>query len=261
MIQTIDDLRPGSPALADLNAAEIDKPMITVFGSEQSPVHWRWLNNVVIEENRPSFLPLNTTADGSGSLQNNMAALEDLERDLADLTQALGVAFSFSPFLWSQAAKSFHASNQLTQGANWLQTSESNWNELTGANDDFEPVEVVLNTGILTDECAQGIEDGGWGWYYAELTCEEQIACWVPATVSTFIPVMGVSDGLVHQLTAQLPGACVLSNVGLNLPGVNHQELVNHLAMTIVYDSILDGEINDQNTTCSTAVKEFFRTI
>ncbi len=71
----------------------------------------------------------------------------------------------------------------------------------------------------------------------------------------------GVSDGIAHQFAAQIPGQCVLSNVGSG-QGVNHQELVNHPAMTSIYDSIMDGDfsLTPQNN-CDTDTRNYFKSL
>jgi len=185
---TINDLQPNSTAINNLNDFQSTKRIINVFGSENSPVHWRWLSSVLkpidnsfitTPESRPAFLPLNSTEESPDALHNQILGIQELEGDLANLTAALGVAFVINPFTFHKAPAAFFTSAQWTQGENWLENSEAGWNDLIGATDDFVTFEVI-ETLQMTEPCQEMLLDADFGypWFYETLTCEERECEW-----------------------------------------------------------------------------------
>jgi hypothetical protein len=117
----------------------------------------------------------------------------------------------------------------------WLDDSQTIWNNLIGATRD--ELVSVDNRGSMTPMCRQGIDDParGWPWYWQVLTQEERQRCWINEITQVRVRVQEESDGVLHKTTQQF-GNVLPSNQVFEARGANHEELLNHTAVTQAYN-------------------------
>lgn len=236
----------GSAELATINGFNSTKPLVTLWGNEQSPVHWRFLSSL-----QPANRPVNINPDPIAytdmdvQFVNTMNTLQTIEGTIA--------AVSFSASLinliyWNfyQAAAWAYVGVQWAEGATWIMNSESGWNELTGSNGWVTlPVEVddifVCNTEIR--DLLRDWKDGFITFAQFEAAVDaltNDPNCYESGTIMSTVPINGESDGLVNQYTAAVSLNC---HTELEIEEANHQELVNHPSARNVFDGIFDHTI------------------
>ncbi len=223
---------------------------VTMYGVEESPVHWRLLSNALLNK----VPDLSFEEEGDQELVNIMNIAHDIEfyASIALGATAIGltVAGFWNPWLWYYAAGYAYASYELYGGAKWLEQSEGIWNVITGAaRTESYIVTTTMGCGDVTDpvermSCMQECLFTG------NPNCD--ITQEVSYTFTSF--VNEASDGLVVASKTGLNGAAAVE-----LQRVNHFETRNHQSTTNGFRRILfDG--SNKNSDNGIRIPDFFTT-
>ncbi|MCA9974086.1 MAG: hypothetical protein KC425_27930, partial [Anaerolineales bacterium] len=241
---TIGDMSVGSTELANINSFPSTKHIVTLWGNEQSPVHWRFLSSL-----QPANRPVNINPvpslyiDRDVQFVNTMNTLHGVETTMGIISHSYGLLHLL---FWNfyQAGNWFYIRDQWMQGADWIENSESGWNELTGSNGWVTlPVEVddvfVCNAEML--ELLRDWKDDIITFEQFEAATEALLNdpnCYETGTIMSAFPVNGESDGLVNSLTARVTA----NTCHLKVENANHQELVNHPSAYDAFEVIFKKE-------------------
>lgn len=266
---SIQDLRPGNNTLKALNNFESDMPRVFLYGNEQSPVHWRWIQSAT-GGSKPNELPFGEVDD-----EGIKTVAQATENVLAVAAGVGAVATVVSAIYggFGKAAKAANLTHKLNRGRKWLKNSESAWNDLIGSSGQAAFGTAMVNQYIGDTQVFQNLINSGIGLDDPILETiffgnglntnpnQEPNGSYNPINdpdnyqyveVPVWLPVNGQSDGLVPIYSAQLhPNEC-----RLEIMNANHQELVNHPNATIRYEEVLNGAMTD----CNSTLNAFFQT-
>ena len=257
------DLKLGSSIINNLNALNTTTPKIGIYGVEQSPVHWRQIGSI-FEGDQPWTLPLNVT--GGERLKNTMQTVRDVSQVTEVLlwtsgvvNTTLAVVYGFS-LNWLGAAMhgyiavmSYIAAGNVLSFKNWLDNSESTYNQIIGAGGFFTEKEFRL-------EFTQGCEDQinnlysmlddrtresmrNYGNVLSQIRALRQSpTCYENVLRDVSYPINNESDGLFNAGTQRIPEDPDDRLKVINLPvsGVNHAEFFNHPNMTKRFRNIFE---------------------
>ncbi|PQJ76760.1 lipase family protein [Polaribacter glomeratus] len=207
---TNNDLKVGSPTIDAINDYDSNLPRISIWGEENSPVHWRMISSNLYG-NDTKFVNMVNTARG---LYNGFYVYN------TSLAVVTGVAGFWNPFAWGFTATYIYRATQWKKGRNWIDDSENIWSSLIKTTR-TEPQTYWVNTWI---PCA----------YPPRIEVElrsvkrtPDIDCgewkWVQRTRN--ISVNYPSDGLLPQYTQELQG--IPAGNRYKVSGANHLEVRN----------------------------------
>jgi len=115
------DLKRGSEIIDEINNYTNDNnhdiPRISVWGEENSPVHWRLLTTA------GNFNVMHAAEVGRG-IYETFHILNKI------LGYSCAVGGFWNPWCWAASAASFYKARQWKKGRNWFDNSESIWNGL-----------------------------------------------------------------------------------------------------------------------------------
>ena len=211
---SVRDLQVGSPYMQQATRLQVNVPNISLFGNENSPVHYRLASSFFLESDE--VLP---------------KALRDA-RGVYNTFYIKNVALYLSPInVWK--ASGWKA------GRDFLDKSEKEWNSLIGATR-TESITSCYNTFT----CA-------YDWYYPNCTngnyqsaCDN---CWRNVCEPVTRVYNEVSDGLLNASTQKGESSlAILSNwnadKSFEVIGANHNEYNNHPNAVNRYGLIFQGQ-------------------
>jgi pimeloyl-ACP methyl ester carboxylesterase len=218
----INDLRIGGGISTDMNANPTNLPKISIFGNEESPVHW---NMATTSVNRSGVIPL---------IPVDLAVAADIAEDvyytmyLVDMvagSTAIVMGF-WNPWVWLIAAIGFWQADQWKQGYDWLCDSERIWNVLIGSN-------------VATNQC---ITYQAYICYYPS----NSSSCWQTRTSCFNSQLNGKSDGFIAANSQTGFNSTSWAGVPkIEALGVNHWEEVdaNNSVMQSKFAEIFDNPL------------------
>jgi hypothetical protein len=217
--QTFTDLTASGSYVNALNNYSSTIPRISVYGSENSPVHWRVAS---------SFASDRETDRTYVDIARNAEAVYEIFTLLnASQTILSGISCIFHPVSCFLAVSHAHRAIQWNKGRVWLNQSENMWLALINCNEFSSTVEHITITSIVHHECEQ-YEPGSHDWMVClyqycdgdiNSGCVEEIELPYVATIGKR------SDGLVSGAT-QI-GNYVTEDYRYEALGVNHAEETN----------------------------------
>jgi hypothetical protein len=213
-----DDMAVGSPFLTTLNANAPTVPTISIWGNENSPVHWRLLS---------SFSTDNSNDTKYVEIANLMRNIYN-GFYISHLTQAIvGGIFGFwNPAAWAAAVLNGWQAAQWHKGKKWFDRSEGIWNGLTGCTATEMGITITYTTSAYWSFCSS-FSTGSEEWQECvDFNCPNGIAnCLEEVTYTQTVIVNDKSDGLLCDQT-QLVGGLASGNI-YEARGVNHSEETN----------------------------------
>jgi hypothetical protein len=225
---------------------------VCFMGNENGPVHWRLFSSFI---NTPND---GTLHDGSHdqigvNLMNNV---EDFELVTGITASVLAFGCLFDPGTWVLVPPLSNMGFQFIDGFNWLQQSESQYNNLIGSFGTFNELQTINvfdcygQRGSLESQYQSG-QISMTSYFmqvsalYSNPNCSHQITIPVP------VPLNGQSDGVVPLESQRLKDAA-----NFVLDGVNHFELRDHPKVTVQYNQLFSGNL----VLTSSAAQQFFVT-
>lgn len=205
------DLKVGSPTINAINNYNTNLPRISIWGEENSPVHWRMISSDLYG-NDTQFVNMVNSVRG---VYNGFYIYN------TSLAVVTGVVGFWNPFAWGKTALYGYRATQWKKGRNWIDDSENIWSSLikttrrepqtywtaTWVNCEYPPImphKASLGGPIVNQE-----DCGEWKWIQR----------------TRYISVNYPSDGLLPQYTQELQGIPVGNRYKVN--GANHLEVRN----------------------------------
>jgi hypothetical protein len=198
----ITDLQIGGGVAIDMNANPTNLPKVSIFGNEESPVHWNLATTTADIRIFGHQVDLAVTADFAEDVYYAMFIV-----DIVVGSTLIAVGF-WNPFAWFAAAIAFWQADQWKQGYDWLCDSERIWNVLIGSS-------------VAASQC---ITYQAYICYYPSTSS----SCWQTRTNCFTSQLNGKSDGFIAA-TSQT-GFNSTSWVGVpqvEALGVNHFEEID----------------------------------
>jgi hypothetical protein len=213
---SVNDLQLGGGITGDMNANPTNLPKVSIFGNEESPVHWN----------------IATTAANQAGINIDMAVAADIAEDvyytffIVDIVEgSLAIAFGFwNPWAWLIAAIKFWQADQWKQGYDWFVDSERIWNVLIGSN-------------VVANQC---ITYQAYICYYPS----NSSSCWQTRTTCFLSQLTGQSDGFIAANSQTGFGSTSWAGVpNVEALGVNHLEEIdaNNGVMKSKFEQIFDS--------------------
>lgn len=199
------DLSVGSSTIEKINNYNTNLPRISIWGEENSPVHWRMISSNLYG-NDTKFV--NIVKKGRG-IYNGFYTYN------TSLAVATGVFGFWNPFSWGFTALYGYRATQWKKGRNWIDDSENIWSSLIKTT----RIEKKTYYSAVWNPCEYpprndvkiGVAD----------ECEE----WTWIKYTRNISVNYPSDGLLPQYTQELQG--IYSGNKYKVEGANHLEVRN----------------------------------
>ncbi|MEO1263384.1 MAG: hypothetical protein AAFZ15_31530 [Bacteroidota bacterium] len=213
-----DDMVVGSPFLGTLNGAAPNVPAISIWGNENSPVHWRLLSSFDTDNaNDTKYVEI---ANLMRNIYNGFYILH--------LSKAIvgGFLGFINPAIWAAAAVHAWQASQWHKGKKWFDNSESIWNGLTGCVATEMDITITYTTSAYWSFCSC-FSTGSQDWIdCVDFHCPNGISnCLEEVSYTQTIIVNDKSDGLLCDQT-QLIGGLASGDV-YEAKGVNHNEETN----------------------------------
>lgn len=207
------DLRVGSPRMNAINNANTGTPRISIFGNENSPVHWRLLSS--LNSNNANDTDFVVVANLFRGIYNAMFILRTSQAVVS------GIFGFFNPSAWFLTALRSWQAIQWKKGRDWLDDSEEIWEGLIGC---IHP-ETVTTTQWF-NMCDPLTTDPMWLQYCQSIYCPNMPwDCWQQTTTTTTIMVNETTDGLFCEDAQIIDGTG--SMFRYEARGVNHNEETN----------------------------------
>ena len=220
---TINDIGVGGSGIEqDKNASPTNTPKISIWGNENSPIHW----NLIASQ----------TGENVPGIANDLSTVYEV---------AFFVHIGIAAWNWWNPAGwwSAYAAYEWYGGWQWIANdSERIWNNLIGS--DLVATQCyTYDTQFCTypdDRC----DDTPSNWQYCQLIC-------TPGTASTCVQVHnnGISDAFIPATSQRGNGSDSWRNgntaiIQRQAPGVNHQEEVdpNNTEMQVRFNEIFLGQ-------------------
>jgi hypothetical protein len=218
----VTDLQLGGGITTDMNANPTNLPKVSIFGNEESPVHW----NIATTTAKQAGIQI-------GGQDIDLAVAADIAEDVyytfyvVDMVEgSLAVAFGFwNPWAWLFAAIKFWQADQWKQGYDWFVDSERIWNVLIGSN-------------VAANQC----------FTYQAYICyypSNSSSCWQTRTSCNTSQLTGKSDGFIAANSQTGFGSTSWAGVpNVEALGVNHFEEIdaNNAVMQTKFAQIFDSQ-------------------
>jgi hypothetical protein len=227
-VNIVNDIKVGGSAVEqDKNTTPTTTPKISIWGNENTPIHWNILAS--------------STGENVESIANTLSTVYEVA---FFVNLGIGAAFWYSPYGWW----AFYTSYQWYNGWQWISNdSERVWNNLIGSD--------MVGTQCYTYQSSfciypdERCDDTPQNWQYCQVSC-------FPATGNTCVQVHnnGISDAFIPAVSQRGEGSNSwrIKNSGnstsvdvekIEAPGVNHQEEVdaNNTVMRDVFRDIFFG--------------------
>lgn len=207
------DLKVGSPTINAINNYNTNLPRISIWGEENSPVHWRMISSSIYG-NDTKFVNIVNTARG---VYNGFYVYN------TSLAVVSGIFGFWNPFSWGATALYGYRATQWKKGRNWIDDSENIWSSLIKTTRresrtywviSWEPCEYPPLREMFKRPSNTANR-------FPEENCGE--LKWTQRT--RYISVNYPSDGLLPQYTQELQG--IPSGNKYKVNGANHLEVRN----------------------------------
>jgi pimeloyl-ACP methyl ester carboxylesterase len=211
----INDMRPNSDFLRQLNSTGRRIPIVNIYGAED---HWQVVRALgslssVEEVKNPVHTDVEFDQKFFPAMYSGLGLVNQVQTTHNLVYNALGVAAVFMPWI--------RVTRELVLKARF------NWDEIYR----------YLETGIHTDlaETMGAVE------YRLQNYCMpysldlKKLKC-----RTAFLPVVTENDGVVARTDVHLPSSAGLPVFNVRVKGVNHQEMGNHIAMRRLFDEIIN---------------------
>ena len=217
---SVNDLQLAGGITADMNANPTNLPKVSIFGNEESPVHWNIATTTADLRLFGNQVDLAVAADIAEDIYYTMFIV-----DIVAGCVSIAIGW-WNPWGWVGAAIFFWQADQWKQGYDWLCDSERMWNVLIGSS-------------VATGQC---ITYQAYICYYPSTSS----SCWQTRTNCFTSQLTGKSDGFIAA-TSQT-GFNSASWVGVpqvEALGVNHFEEidVNNAVMQSKFAQIFDDPL------------------
>ncbi len=209
------DLTEGSPTIDNINANTTNIPRISMWGNEDSPVHWRMFSSRQYGDDT--------------ILVNKVASARSLYNGMYLYNGGMAVVYNFfggfNPFNWFHNLVYSHRALQWKKGRDWIDDSENIWNALIKTTHLEEQTywELVYtsNNGLLSIILDFNLI-GDWFVFIPDNTQ----GTWAWQESVRLVSVNYPSDGLLPQYTQIMRDNPTTNNTYL-LNGANHIEMKN----------------------------------
>ncbi len=238
------DLQEESAYMNQANRYRAATPKISMWGNENSPVHYRLASSVKSNgANDTEIVHIVNTATGVYlTFQRTNEAL--------GIVNAFG--FLFNPFISGpKAAYHFIVASQWKRGKDYLNNSERTWkNLIKSTRTETTTYQVYGMTCSAGQSQVDLIANGLFGYNlfglgYTGSNCFG----WVTQTATNY--VMEPSDGFIHQSSQQGVGALNWNPTTVEARGVNHMEMGTHPLTEDILREAWDGQHFGNNTATS----------
>jgi pimeloyl-ACP methyl ester carboxylesterase len=210
----IRDMVPGSPFLTNLNSVSTNVPLINIYGAED---HWqvvRALGSLSKVDAVKNAANIDIPYDQSyfPALQAGLAFMYEIQSTHNLVYNALGIAAVFMPWIW--------VTRELVLKARY------NWDAMYR----------YLETGIHTDLAGMmGATQYKLQNYCVPLGTDlNNLSCKM-----AYLPVVMENDGVLSRADVVLPSNSRRTVFNVRVPGVNHQEMGNHITMRKLMEEII----------------------
>lgn len=119
---TAEDVREGSPHINTLNQYASPTPSLSVWGNENSPVHWRLASSLL--SNNANDQVIVDVVNGMRSEYHTQFVVN------TTFSVLLGGAGFWNPWLWAVSANHAYRAVSWKRGRDWFDRSEDLWNGL-----------------------------------------------------------------------------------------------------------------------------------
>lgn len=212
------DMSVGSGVMNSINGGGSGIPQISIWGNEQSPVHWRLLSS--LDTDNANDTKWVTNAE---DFREVYQAFFIAHLSASVVTGIFG--FIYPPLWAATAAEAFQAA-QWKRGVRRFDRSEAMWNQLMACGGDItEQITVTYTTGV---NCNCFGYTGSPEWINCINTyCGGNInGCWQTVTTTQEVISNGASDGFICR-DAQIINGTPTSN-HYRADGANHNEKTMH---------------------------------
>jgi len=213
-----DDMVVGSPFLTTLNGSAPNVPAISIWGNENSPVHWRVLSSL----------------DTDNASDTKYVEIANLMRNVYNgfyifhLSKAIvgGFLGFWNPAAWAAAALNAWQAAQWHKGKKWFDRSEGTWNGLTGCTATEMDITITYTTSAYWSFCSCFFTGTAEWQNCVNAYCPNGISnCLQEVSYNQTVIVNDKSDGLLCDQT-QLIGGLTGGDI-YEARGVNHSEETN----------------------------------
>lgn len=212
-----DDMEVGSDFITALNNTPPNVPSISIWGNENSPVHWRLVSSMATG---------NDTDDRYVKVANTMETIYAVYFYYHSAQAVVGGVFGiFFPPTWVVAIYHGYQATQWNKGRKWFDQSEGIWNGLIGCTGQQQDLTVSYTT--LSVDCTCYGPTGTEPWIDCVMNlCGGSLnGCYQTITTTISVTVNDKSDGLLCDQTQILDGLPA-ANI-FEAKGVNHNEETN----------------------------------
>ncbi len=191
------NLAVQSTQINSLNLGTSGIPLISIWGDERSPVHWRLVSS--IETSNTDENKWVNTAEDFRSFYNDIFLIHT---SAAVVTGVLGF---INPAFWTKTISHSYRAFQWKRGANWFDRSESIWNGLIDCKGEIVTIQAEVLVPSETYNCACYYGGNYDQEYEACLNywiseCEQDPNdCWVTISENIYIRVNDRSDGFICE--------------------------------------------------------------
>ena len=212
------DMIPGSSFLNQLNGSSHTVPLLNVYGAED---HWQVLralgslSKVDLVKN-PQNTDVSYDKEYFSALQTGMAYIYQIQNTHNVVYNALGVAALFMPWIWITRELVLKARHNWDAIYRYLET---------GIHTDLADV-MGATSYKLQNFCTPG------GVNLKKLTCR-----------SAYLPVVTENDGILAKKDVVLLSGIDQPVFNVQVLGVNHQEMGNHMAVRKLLNEVLNQKI------------------
>ncbi len=209
----------GSAVMNTINGGGSGIPQISIWGNEESPVHWRLLSSMDTDNANDTKWVTNA--------EDYRELYQALYISHLSASVVAGVLGFFFPPIWAGAAVEALKAVQWKRGVRWFDRSEGMWNQLMACGGDvFEQVTVTYTNQIVNCNCFG--YTGSPEWVNCLNTyCGGTInGCWQTVTTTQEVVVNGQSDGFICE-NAQIINSTPATN-HYRADGANHNEETVH---------------------------------
>ncbi len=218
--QSFTDLAANGTYINTLNSNNSNIPRISIWGTEQSPVHWRIASSFASDrENDKTFVDL---ANGVEAIYTGFALTNSAQTLLG------GIGCIFNPFACISAINHAQRAIKWNKGRVWLRQSEDMWLELINCNEFSSSInETTVLIDNYQEHCA-GFMTGSPEWVACIYEwCDGDVGngCMEEVTLTNYVFTGLKSDGLLCGST-QI-GDNIAQGDRFEAMGVNHAEETN----------------------------------
>ncbi len=225
------DLQEGQGYMGQANRYRAATPKISIWGNEESPVHYRLASSAVTNGQNDTKI-VNVTAAAAAVYLSFQR-----KNEAAGVIGVAGGALLLNPKAVAVGAYALWTASQWKRGKDYLNNSERTWKNLIRATRTETTTFQVYEYICQPDVYIPWDED----YYAADADCWE----WRTRTISTYI--MEPSDGLLHRSTQEGARAANWNPTPVEARGVNHLEMGTHIRTEQILRDTWNGQYGAQD--------------